>query len=310
MATLAEAIQNVMAGLEGRRRAQQTVNTARAAQRPGIKLPNTGADPEQDATGGGGSVVATTYTVTDPQTGDVYRISEDYDGNIVKRDLLFQGEEEEIPTIPITKTQQRTFTGRQVGSRADEMPVSRTSLQTQTYNEPANSRDAFLAALSGQLGDADTLTALMAQGFTAGQALDLLQGGGGGGGGGGGSDNTVGLAQIAEQRRQFDLEQARLEREMQIESLFGLVGLETEREARRQANLKAQRDAMMQLTPFMSGGRTHMGGFEDYGAYSAVANFAGVPFNPRPIVEQPIPLGLPEEQDPAQLQQIRALLGV
>jgi hypothetical protein len=172
-----------------------------------------------------------------------------------------------------------------------------------SFDAPLTSPDARNAALSGGLGFLDSWQVLAEAGLPDSLIRDMLIGQEPSGGGGG-SPYAGMYADLALRQQQHAEEQDYL---ANIADLAGMAG------SRQANNITAQQNQAQllgELAPIMSGGRQFMGGFEPYGAASAVGNYAGVPVQPRPIVTQNVPTGYMPQQESEYEMLLRQLLGV
>jgi len=261
MTTFYDALLATVTGLQERAQYRDTIKQADKAKRSyDIKPPNTGTggnqepqatpvpyDPNVGLTGGGEQ--------GEPNIYDQIGVPTDEFGEPVPQWVYnLMNPEDAMPTVRPQMS----------GYDIVDVPGLAGGIMRPDPPVAADSEEAFNAYLSGGLSPYDS--------FIAKEVFGSLPGSNGGGDPYGAMYAKLALDQFEEQKRQA-----------RIANLFEIVGLEQQRQAENAAMAQNSAQLRASIAPMLAGNRQWYGGMEPYGAYSSVANFAGVPFTPPPL---------------------------
>jgi hypothetical protein len=115
----------------------------------------------------------------------------------------------------------------------------------------------------------------------------------------GGSDDGTAWGRLALDREAFEEQR----RQNEFDRFVDVITTQQAAQQMADARRATVQDRLVEAAPNLTMGREFYGGFEPFGAYSAVANFAGVPFMPRSTAAAQLPLSTdmgpaPVVQDP------------
>lgn len=301
MSKYQEALEAVARGAQKRSQLSYAVNTAKKSRKALIRPPETGSGgllPQQvppqptpvPPVGGLPPITLPDGTTINPGGANAGppQMEQLPDGTVVQ----WNGTEwERAPDIFQPPSVSIPETGPQGGTTiGGTVPFPQRAV-------PAQGSEAFNSALGGGLNPLPAYTALSP--YLSDSVARRLAGLDDGSGGGGG--NALGWAQFEYQKQQDELS-----------NFLNVITLMKQQQQEAEARRQAQQALQLQVAPFLAPGRTHFGGLEPNGPYAAVANFAGVPYQPQALNTIPFSTaGPPVDPEIAALTaQYRSMLGV